>query len=95
MVSLKVLGVATIENALIVSKAETRKGTKGQSYYIYGIIPQERIHFPPARGPEGLSIKYVTLDGGGGREDVTDCDRGRESRACDVTLIIFYHTYET
>jgi len=36
----------------------------------------------------GPSIKYVTLEGRGGvREGVTVCDRGRGSRACEVTLI--------
>src|SRR6218665_3277316 len=35
----------------------------------------------------GPSIKYVTLEGGGVREGVTVCDRGRGSRAFDVTLI--------
>ena len=45
---------------------------------------------------KGPSIKYVTLEGKGVREGVTVCDRGRGSRAYDVTLInIFYHTYET
>ena len=34
-----------------------------------------------------LSIKYVTLEGEGVREGVTVCDRGRGSRACDITLI--------
>src|SRR6218665_1587257 len=43
----------------------------------------------------GPSIKYmyVTLEGAGVRESVTVCDRGRGSRACDVTLIIFFIIY--
>ena len=32
-------------------------------------------------------LKHVTLEGEGVRESVTVCDRGRGSRACDVTLI--------
>src|SRR6218665_1704201 len=35
----------------------------------------------------GPSIKYVKLEGERIREGVTVCDRGRGSRACDVTLI--------
>jgi len=35
----------------------------------------------------GPSIKYVTLEGEGVRESLAVCDRGRGSRACDVTLI--------
>jgi len=36
---------------------------------------------------KGPSIKYVTLEEEGVRVGVTVCDRGRGSRACDVTLI--------
>jgi len=37
----------------------------------------------------GPSIKYVTLEGSGVWKGVTVCDRGGDSRACDVTLIKF------
>jgi len=54
-------------------------------------------NIPPRRGKDkGPSIKYVTLEGEGVREGVTVCDKGEGGeRARDVTLIIFYHTYET
>src|SRR6218665_3478101 len=42
---------------------------------------------------KGPFIKYVTFEGEEVREGVTVCDRGRVSRACDVTLIKnLYHT---
>src|SRR6218665_4048968 len=45
--------------------------------------------------PKGPSIKYVTLEGEGVRKGVTVCDRGGGPRACDVTLLKKFHTYET
>ena len=47
--------------------------------------------FTPISLYTGPSIKYVTLEGV--REGVTLCDRGRGSRACDVTLIISFITH--
>ena len=44
----------------------------------------------------GAVHKVRHARGGGVREGVTVCDRGRGSRACDVTLLnFFYHKYET
>ena len=54
-----------------------------------------KSHFKSLNGSNGPSIKYVTLEGEGVREDVTICDRGGGARACDVILLKFFLTYET
>src|SRR6218665_1450675 len=44
---------------------------------------------PLGSAPKGPSIKYVTFEREGVVEGVTVCDRGRGSKACDITLINF------
>ena len=48
-----------------------------------------------AQFSKGLSIKYVTLEGEGVREDVSVCDRGGVKEHVTSRLYIFYLTYET
>ena len=44
---------------------------------------------------KGAVHKVRHARGEGVQEGVTVCDMWRGSSACDVTLIIFYHIYET